>query len=241
MPRPTALRLAAAAGAGYVAGLLPSASLAAKAAGAGDIRTLGTGNPGAANAIGQLGKGWGYAVLAGDIGKAIVAARIGRGLAGDTGSHVAATAAVAGHCYPATDGFRGGKGVATSVGQCAATFPAYFVPDLALAAVTGALPWWKQRAHMATTISAVMWTGAATLWWRRGWSNLWGPEPTVALPVAAATTSAMMLQRFQAEKGAVRAFLDAAAERATDERAADERAGDHPADDHPADDHEGAP
>ena len=232
MPRPIALRLAAAAGAGYVAGLLPSAELAAKAAGAGDIRSLGTGNPGAANAIGQLGKGWGYAVLAGDIGKSIAAARIGKRIAGDTGSHVAATAAVAGHCYPATKGFRGGKGVATSVGQCAATFPAYFLPDLALAAVTGAAPWWKQRAHMATTISALMWTGAATVWWRRGWSNLWGPTPTAALPVAAATTSAMMLQRFQAEKGAVRAFLEA--------EAADDQTADDQATDHQATDHEGA-
>ncbi len=208
MSRPTVLRLAAAAGVGYVAGMLPSAQLAARAAGAGDIRTLGTGNPGAANAIGQLGKGWGYAVLAADIAKSATAARVGRAVAGDAGSHLAATAAVAGHCYPATQGFKGGKGVATSVGQCFATFPAYFFPDLALAAVTGSLPWWKQRAHMATTISAVAWTGAATLWWRSGWSNLWGPPATAALPVAAAATSAMMLQRFQAERSAVRAFLD---------------------------------
>lgn len=208
VPRPTALRLAASAGLGYVAGMLPSAEIAAKAAGAGDIRSLGTGNPGAANAIGQLGKGWGYAVLAADIAKSSAAATVGRRIAGDTGAHVAASAAVAGHCYPANKGFKGGKGVATSVGQCVATFPAYFFPDLALAAVTSALPWWKQRAHMATVISAAAWTGAATLWWRKGWSNLWGPAPTAALPVAAVVTSAMMLQRFQAEKSAVRAFLD---------------------------------
>lgn len=208
MPRATPLRLAAAAGLGYAAGMLPSAHLAATAAGAGDIRSLGTGNPGAANAIGQLGKGWGYVVLAADIGKSAVAAAVGRRLAGDTGAHVAATSAVAGHCYPATNGFKGGKGVATSVGQCFATFPAYFFPDLALAAVTGSMPWWKQRAQVATTISAAAWTGAATLWWRRDWPNLWGPAPTVALPVAAAATSAMMLQRFHVEKSAVRAFLD---------------------------------
>lgn len=193
---------------GYVAGMLPSAEIAARAAGAGDIRTLGTGNPGAANAIGQLGRGWGLAVLAADIAKSAAAATAGRRLAGGTGAHVAATAAVAGHCYPANKGFRGGKGVATSVGQCVVTFPAYFFPDLALAAVTASLPWWKQRAHMATAISAATWTGAATLWWRRRWPNLWGPEPTAALPVAAALTSAMMLQRFQAEKQAVRTFLD---------------------------------
>ena len=212
MPRPPVLRLATAAGLGYVAGMLPSAELAAKAAGAGDIRTLGTGNPGPANAIGQLGKGWGYAVLTADIAKSAAASAAGRRIAGDTGAHVAASAAVAGHCYPANKGFKGGKGVATSVGQCFATFPAYFFPDLALAAVTGSLPWWKQRAHTATTLSALAWTGAATLWWRRDWPNLWGPQPTGALPVAAAVTSAMMLQRFQAEKHAVRSYLEGQAE-----------------------------
>lgn len=192
------LRLLAAAGAGYLAGTLPSASLASKAAGRGDIRSLGTGNPGAANAIGQLGKGWGYGVLVADVAKGAVASAIGRRLAGDTGAHIGGTAAVAGHCYPVWTSFQGGKGVASSVGQCFVTFPAYFFPDLALAAATGSLPWWKQRAYTATVISAGMWTGAATLWWRRGWSNLWGPAPTVALPLASMATSGMIVQRFRA-------------------------------------------
>ncbi len=173
------------------------------AAGAGDIRSLGTGNPGAANAIKELGAGWGYAVLVADIAKGAAASAAGRALAGDTGAHVGGCAAVAGHCYPVTDGFDGGKGVAASVGQCAVTFPAYFLPDLALAGLTGALPWWKARAEAATMVSAAAWTAAGVVWWKRGWSNLWGPAPSAALPVAAATTSAMILQRFRA--GAVRA------------------------------------
>ena len=52
--------------------------------------------------------------------------------------------------------------MASSVGQCFVTFPAYFFPDLALAAATGAMPWWKQRAYTATVMSAGMWTAAAT-------------------------------------------------------------------------------
>ena len=191
-------RLLAAAGLGYLAGTLPSADLAGRLAGAGDIRTLGTGNPGAANAIAQLGKRWGYGVLAADVAKGVAAAGVGRSLAGDLGAHVGGVSAVAGHCYPVWSGFDGGKGVATSVGQCAATFPAYFLPDLALAGLTGALPWWKQRAYTATVVSAGAWTLAAGVWWKRGWPNLWGPPPTVALPIAAATSSAMILQRFEA-------------------------------------------
>lgn len=197
MGRSTALRLVAAAGIGYAAGTIPSAELATRAAGRGDIRALGTGNPGAANAIKELGPRWGYAVLAADVTKGAVAARFGRALAGDPGAHVGATAAVAGHCYPVQRRFQGGKGVATSVGQCLTTFPAYFLPDLALAGLTGALPWWRQRAHAATAVSAAAWTLAGVLWWRRGWSNLWGPAPSAALPLAAATSSAMILRRFR--------------------------------------------
>ena len=198
MARHRPLRLFTAASVGYLAGTLPSAALASRAARRGDIRSLGTGNPGAANAIAQLGSGWGYAVLAADVGKGAAAAVLGRRLAGDLGAHVGSSAAVAGHCYPVWSGFRGGKGVATSVGQCLVTFPAYFLPDLALAGLTGAMPWWKRRAHAATVVSAGTWVAAAVVWWRRGSSNLWGPEPTVALPLAAATTSAMILQRFHA-------------------------------------------
>lgn len=201
----TPLRLAAAAGIGYLAGTFPSADLATRAAGRGNIRELGTGNPGAANAIKQLGAKWGYAVLAADVTKGAVACVTGRLIAGDLGGNVAGTSAVAGHCYPVWNGFQGGKGVAASVGQSVVTFPAYFLPDLALAGLTGAIPWWKQRAHMATIVSAAAWTSAATVWWRKGWSNLWGPEPTVALPLTAAATSAIILERFAAANRAATA------------------------------------
>src|SRR6187200_112525 len=54
---PRLARLAAAAATGYLAGTLPSADLAARLAtgGAADLRTTGSGNPGAANAINVLG------------------------------------------------------------------------------------------------------------------------------------------------------------------------------------------
>ena len=72
-------RIAAAATVGYLAGTIPSASLAARAATGGltDLRAAGTGNPGAANASAVLGVRWGAAVMAADITKAAVAARFG--------------------------------------------------------------------------------------------------------------------------------------------------------------------
>ncbi len=194
-----AVRFAAAVAAGYAAGLIPSADVAARLATGGrvDLRQHGSGNPGGANATAVLGPRWGYGVIAADIAKGAAAARLGRRIAGDTGQHAAAVASVIGHCYPVTKGFRGGKGVGCSVGQCLATFPAYLPADLAVATLTAAGPW-KQRAFAATTVSSMVWVSAATLWWRRGWPNAWGGTPTAALPLAAAASSAVIFQRFWA-------------------------------------------
>ena len=93
-------------------------------------------------------------------------------------------------------GFRGGKGVATSAGQCLATFPAYTPIDLAVAGLTAVSPRWRRRAFAATTVASACWVAAGTAWWRFDWPNAWGPRPTAALPAAAATTSAVIVTRF---------------------------------------------
>ena len=197
------LRLAAAALGGYACGLFPTADLVARRHGV-DLREAGTGNPGAANAAGQLGATAGLEVMAGDIAKAVVAGRVGRVAAGDLGVHVGATAAVIGHCHPVTHPGRGGKGVAASVGQVLVSFPVYFPIDAAVAVATAALPVWRQRAFAATVAASTVWVGASTLWWRRGWNNAWGPEPSAALPIAAAVSSAVIAERFVAAERAGR-------------------------------------
>ena len=184
-----------AAAAGYLLGTLPSADAAARLATGGrvDLRTRGTGNPGAVNAMAVLGRGWGSAVLGADMAKAVVAARLGERLAGARGAHLGASAAVVGHCFPAWRGWRGGKGVAASCGQCLATFPAYFPVDLAVALVAAK---GGGRALPATAAASVLWVAAGTLWWRRRLPNGWGPAPSAALPLAAAVSSAAILARF---------------------------------------------
>jgi len=189
--------LLAAAAAGYTCGLVPTADLVARAASGGrrDLRREGSGNPGAANAIAVLGPGWGGLVLAGDVAKGVLACVAGRRVAAAGGANLAGTMAVVGHCFPVTSRFRGGKGVATSAGQVAATLPAYLPIDLGVAYLASTGPW-RRRAWAATTIASVAWVGAALLWWRRGWPNLWGPAPTASLPLAAAATSALIFTRF---------------------------------------------
>ncbi len=188
--------------AGYLVGTIPSADLAARAATGGqtDLRSTGSGNPGAVNAMKTIGSGWGYAVLAADITKGAVAAALGRHLAGPTGASLGGTAAVVGHCYPVWNGGRGGKGVAASVGQVLVTFPLYAPIDATVAGLTAASPRWKDRAFVATAIASLTWIGLSTLWWRRGWPT-GGAEPTVALPVGAAISSAAIASRFASSTG----------------------------------------
>jgi len=111
------------------------------------------------------------------------------------GADVAGTAAVIGHCYPIWNGFRGGKGVAVSSGQCLATFPAYFPFDLAVATAVARL---RGRALPATAAASAVWVGCSALWWRRSWPNGWGRRPGPTLPLAAAATSAVIMVRFAA-------------------------------------------
>jgi glycerol-3-phosphate acyltransferase PlsY len=187
---------------GYLVGTFPTADIVARRASGGpvDLRHSGTGNPGSANAAGVLGVRAGAEVLAGDVGKGAAACALGAAIAGPLGAHVAGTAAVAGHCFPVWNGFKGGKGVAASVGQCLATFPAYFPIDVTVAVVTAAVPRWAHRAFAATVASSVCWVIGGIVWWRRGWRNAWGPAPTSALPIAAALSSTIILQRFVAAR-----------------------------------------
>lgn len=183
---------------GYVLGTVPTADLVARraAGGAVDLRSVGSGNPGGANALAVLGTQAGTVVMVGDIGKGAVASALGAAVAGGPGAHLAGTAAVVGHCFPVWNGFRGGKGVAASVGQCLVTFPAYFPIDVAVAAVTVSNRRWRQRAFVATAVSSGCWVLGGIVWWRRGWRNLWGPRPSAGLPLAAAASSAVIAHRF---------------------------------------------
>lgn len=187
---------------GYLAGTVPSADIVARRVSRGsiDLRTTGTGNPGGANAMNVLGRRAGLTVMGADIAKGFIASNVGRVLAGAGGGHVAGTASVVGHCFPVWRGFRGGKGVGASAGQCLATFPAYFPIDLAVAAVTASVPWWKRRAFAATGAASACWVFFGLVWWVRRLPNLWGPKPGPGLPLASAASSAIILYRFAAAR-----------------------------------------
>lgn len=189
----------------------PVADVGARVASGGkrSLRSEGTGNPGGANALVVLGKRWGYGIILADIAKGAAACGLGRRVAGDAGAHVAGTAAVIGHCFPAWSGFKGGKGVAVSLGQCVATFPPYAPVDLAVAWAAAAKRWPARRfsspTMAATVIASAAWVAASVLSWRRRWPNAWGPRPSALLPMAAAASSTVILSRFAAANRAARA------------------------------------
>ncbi|MFH1145233.1 MAG: glycerol-3-phosphate 1-O-acyltransferase PlsY [Candidatus Eisenbacteria bacterium] len=95
-----------------------------------DIRSHGSGNPGATNVLRVMGLGWGLATLLLDIGKGWLAAGP---LVWWSGAHeataslgplLAGLCVVAGHLYSPWMRFRGGKGVAAAVGCYLAISPA---------------------------------------------------------------------------------------------------------------------
>ncbi|WP_084583078.1 glycerol-3-phosphate 1-O-acyltransferase PlsY [Sphingomonas azotifigens] len=100
---------------GYLLGSIPFGVLLTRAAGAGDLRQIGSGNIGATNVLRTGRKGLAAATLLLDMAKGAVAVLIAGAFLPGTAA-LAATAAFIGHCYPVWLKFRGGKGVATLMG-----------------------------------------------------------------------------------------------------------------------------
>lgn len=117
--------------AGYLLGSIPSAVWAGKIFHGIDIREHGSGNAGATNVIRVLGWKTGIPVMLADIAKGWLAALLphifnaaGKGSSMEINMMiVAGLAAIAGHVYPVFAGFRGGKGVGTTVGVLIALNP----------------------------------------------------------------------------------------------------------------------
>jgi glycerol-3-phosphate acyltransferase PlsY len=121
---------------GFALGGIPSGLLVGRARGI-DLRTAGSKNIGATNAFRVLGPWWGGLVFALDVIKGLVATFLPAWLAGflPNGSGLdprmlslaAGVAAILGHVFTPWLGFRGGRGVATSLGVFLGILP---IPSL---------------------------------------------------------------------------------------------------------------
>ena len=106
----------------YLVGAIPFAVILAKRRGV-DIRSEGSGNPGASNVARILGRPYGYLTFILDAAKGVIpivaSGLVWERLGWDGGRTVMALCgggAIAGHIWPVYLRFRGGKGVATSIG-----------------------------------------------------------------------------------------------------------------------------
>jgi len=100
---------------GYALGSIPFGLILTRLTGAGDLRSIGSGNIGATNVLRTGRKGLAAATLLLDMAKGLVAVLVAARL-WPGAEPFTAVGAVLGHCFPVWLKFRGGKGVATLMG-----------------------------------------------------------------------------------------------------------------------------
>ncbi|MDM9629441.1 glycerol-3-phosphate 1-O-acyltransferase PlsY [Rhizobium sp. S152] len=113
----------AAAAIGYLLGSIPFGLILTRAAGLGDVRSIGSGNIGATNVLRTGNKKLAAATLLLDALKASAAAWIVSYFFGPEAAIIAGFFAFIGHLFPVWIGFKGGKGVATYIGTLLGVAP----------------------------------------------------------------------------------------------------------------------
>jgi glycerol-3-phosphate acyltransferase PlsY len=148
----------------YLLGSIPFGVVVARARGGVDLRRVGSGNIGATNVLRTVGKGAAALTLLGDIGKGAFAVGLGRWFGvSPTVLAMIALAAVVGHLLPVFAGFRGGKGVATTLGVVLAAMPA--VGGLLLLIWLAVAAIWRYSSLAALVASAAL---PVLAWWLDG-------------------------------------------------------------------------
>ncbi|HPP55464.1 MAG TPA: glycerol-3-phosphate 1-O-acyltransferase PlsY [Anaerohalosphaeraceae bacterium] len=182
--------------AAYLLGSIPFGLLIARLHGI-DLRRVGSGNIGATNVVRALGRKWGIICFLLDVSKGLLPMLIPplTGLTGPSPSDrellgwlAVGTAAILGHIFPVYLGFKGGKGVATSLGVVLGLWPYFTVCGLAalLVWLAAAVIW--RYVSLASILAAAAYPLIllAAVCLLPGWTfaNLW-PLFLVAVPVPA--------------------------------------------------------
>jgi len=153
---------------GYALGCIPFAVITSRLFGLADPRSYGSGNPGATNVLRSGNKPAAVLTLLGDALKGCAAVWLVRWLGfGDTAALLAGVAAFVGHVFPATLGFRGGKGVATAAGMMLAAVPVVGLITLGVWILIAAVTRYSSLAALVAAcsapISGLLFTGSATV------------------------------------------------------------------------------
>jgi acyl phosphate:glycerol-3-phosphate acyltransferase len=156
---------------GYLLGSIPFGLILSLLGGAGDIRSIGSGNIGATNVLRTGRKGLAVATLLLDLAKGFVAVWVADSVSPGN-AQLAGAGAILGHLYPVWLKFRGGKGVATFMGVA-----------LGLDFITGFETWMG-------AIYAAIWIGLILV---TRWSSLGGMFAAISVPVSAIVFEQMAL------------------------------------------------
>ena len=147
----------------YILGSLPFGFLTAFAVKKIDIRRHGSGNIGATNVARVVGRPWGILVFILDLLKGLAAPLLVKAFTIQEYSFIyilAAILAICGHNWPLFLGFKGGKGVATSLGAVAGL--SFIYPQLWFA-LAGALIAWVLVFAISRYVSLASLAAAAVL------------------------------------------------------------------------------
>jgi glycerol-3-phosphate acyltransferase PlsY len=137
----------------YLLGSIPTGYLLVRATDRSDIRKFGSGATGATNVLRVKGLKFAVPVMVVDVLKGFLPAFLALRLFHDPFlAAVSGFLAVLGHCFPFAIGFRGGKGVATSVGAFAALALPSVLACLALFVLTVGL---TRYVSLGSTLAAV--------------------------------------------------------------------------------------
>lgn len=161
---------------GYLIGSVPTAGTLGRLFGV-DLRSQGSGNPGAHNALRTSGPLLAALILAVEAVKGYLAVSVG-GLAGEVGPAVAAgLSAMAGNVYNVWYRFSGGKGLGITLGVLAGLWPVVILPVftvLLLAVLT------TRSAGLATLAALGALIALSLQWQATGWPT-GGLEPGPAM------------------------------------------------------------
>jgi len=188
---------------GYLLGSIPFGILLTRFAGLGDLKKIGSGNIGATNVLRTGSKSLAAATLFLDTSKAVAAVIVAQTLTSGSASQiaglVAGAGAVLGHDFSIWLKFKGGKGVATSLGMMIATTP--LIGGMACVTWVGMAIVFRYSSLSALialaiapvfaiilglTNATLVYAAIAVLGWTRHWTNIkrlyTGDEPRIGEP-----------------------------------------------------------
>ena len=167
--------------AGYLIGSVPTADWLGKLWGV-DLRSGGTGNPGANNARRLGGLPLALLVLIVEMGKGLAAVAAGFAIGSEVGGVVAGVGAVIGNVYNVWYRFQGGKGLGITGGVLIGLWPAAFPVMVVVIVLASAL---SRSTGIGSLITLGFLLVAAMAWELTGLDNPWGVgDYTLLLPLA---------------------------------------------------------